>query len=350
MKVKRKSWVLALVVCLMAVALIAGEAAAQQKAITLTGQSRMPAGNVFYESLLRACKRAETASGGRLVMKLQPEGAIYPATKELDGVHRGVLDFADTCYMYYKDRWSAAGILTAKPGGMSPMETMAWMFEGGGQGFVDEMTKDYNVKFINGAGQMAPPEIFLTTNKPLEKPEDFKGLRIRSAGDGAAIMDRMGAACSLMPVGEVFEAMHRGVIDAYEVASPAVNWTMGLQEAGKYIYLSPVRHPYEWNPFFFNKKKWEELPDDLKNIIEAAWREEAFTYYAKAIQADLKALDNFRNVGVEILPLPKAIEDAFLKEADAFYAEESKKDPFLAKVLESYDNFKETFRAVWPRP
>ncbi|WP_446697803.1 lipoyl protein ligase domain-containing protein, partial [Acetomicrobium sp. S15 = DSM 107314] len=49
----------------------------------------------------------------------------------------------------------------------------------------------------------------------------------------------------------------------------------------------------------FSLKKWEELPDDLKNVIEAAWREEAFTYYAKAIQADLKALDNFRNAGVE---------------------------------------------------
>jgi len=350
MEMMRKSWILALVICLMVVALIAGEAAAQQKTLTFSGQSMMPAGNVFYESLMRACKRAEAASGGRLVLKANPADAIYPATRELEGVDRGVLDFGQTCYMYSKDKWPATGILTAKPGGMSPMETLVWMYEGGGQELVDELLKNLNVKFIKGAGQMAPPEIFLITNKPIEKPEDFKGLRIRSAGDGAAIMDRMGAACSLMPTGEVFEAMHRGVIDAYEVSSPPVNWTMGLQEAGKYIYLSPVRHPYEWNPFFFNKKKWEGIPDDLKNVIEAAWREEAFTYYAKAIIADLKALDNFRNAGLEILPLPKAIEDAFLKEADAYYAEESKKDPFIAKVLESYNNFRDTFRAVWPRP
>jgi len=349
-KMRKRTWFFVSVVCLLALVMAVGANAAEQKVYQLTGQSRMPAGNVFYESLVRACKRAEEASNGRLKMTVHPEGAIYPATKELDGVHRGVLDFADTCYMYYKDRWPAAGILTAKPGGMSPMETLAWMFEGGGQELVDEMLKDYNVKMINGAGQMAPPEIFLVTNKPLETPADFKGLRIRSAGDGAAIMDRMGAACSLMPVGEVFEAMHRGVIDAYEVASPAVNWTMGLQEAGKYIYLSPARHPYEWNPFFFNKKKWEELPKDLQQIIEMAWREEAFAYYARAIQADLDALEKFRESGVEVLQLPKAIEDEFLKQAEAYYAEEAKKDALTAKILESYNSFKESFRAVWPRP
>ncbi len=346
----RKVVVFALIVSMVAVFFGAGQALAQDKVFSFTGQSRMPAGNVFFESLVRACKRAEAASNGRLVFKVHPAGAISPATKELDALHRGVLDFADTCYMYYVDRWPAAAVFTAKPGGMSPMEKLGWMFEGGGHELVSEMLKDYNVKIINGAGQMAPPEVFLVTNKPLNGPEDLKGIRIRSAGDGAAILDRMGAACSLMPVGEVFEAMHRGVIDAYEVASPAVNWTMGLQEAGKYLYISPVRHPYEWNPFLFNKDKWNELPADLQNIIEAAWREEAFAYYARAIIADLDGLEKFRKAGMEVLPLPKSIEDAFMKEAEAFYAERSQKDPFLAKVLESYNNYKDTFRKVWPRP
>ncbi len=325
-------------------------ALAQEKTYTFTGQSRMPAGNVFYESLVRACKRAEAASGGRLVLKVNPAGAISPATKELDAVHRGVLDFADTCYMYYRDRFPAAPIFTAKPGDMSPMENLVWVTEGGGHELILEMLKDYNVQIIKGAGQMAPPEVFLVTNKPLNKVEDLKGMRIRSAGDGAAILDRLGAACSLMPVGEVFEAMHRGVIDAYEVASPAVNWTMGLKEAGKFMYISPVRHPYEWNPFIFNKKKWQELPDDLKNIVEAAWREEAFTYYAIAIRSDLEALENFKKAGIQVLPLPKEIEEAFLAEAAKFYDEKAKQDAFTAKVLESYENFKKTFRSFWPRP
>lgn len=346
----KKLWGVVVVVCIMVALLATLAYAQQQKVYTLTGQSRMPSGNVFFESLVRACQRAEAASGGRLVLKVNPAGAIYPATKELDGVHRGVLDFADTCYMYYRDRWPAAPIFTAKPAGMSPAEALLWVLEGGGHELILEMLKDYNVQILRGAGQMAPPEIFLTTNKPLKSVADLKGMRIRSAGDGAAILDRLGAACTLMPVGEVFEAMHRGVIDAYEVASPAVNWTMGLQEAGKYIYLSPVRHPYEWNPFFFNKKKWEELPKDLQNIIEAAWSEEAFAYYARAVKADLEALEKFRKAGVQVLPLPKEIEDAFIAEADKYYAEQAKKDPFTAKVLESYNSFKEKFRAVWPKP
>ncbi|MDK2870733.1 MAG: hypothetical protein PWQ16_85 [bacterium] len=346
---RRKGWLMVFA-CMLVLLVATGLVYAQEKVYTFTGQSRMPSGNVFYESLVRACKNAEAASGGRLVFKIYPAGAISPATKELDGVHRGVLDFADTCYMYYRDRWPAAPIFTAKPAGMSPSEALLWVLEGGGHELIVEMLKDYNVQILRGAGQLAPPEIFLVTNKPLKSVADLKGMRIRSAGDGAAILDRLGAACTLMPVGEVFEAMHRGVIDAYEAASPAVNWTMGLQEAGKYIYLSPVRHPYEWNPFFFNKKKWEQIPKDLQRIIESAWTEEAFIYYAKAIKADLEALDKFRKAGVQVLQLPKEIEDAFIAEADKYYAEQAKKDPFTAKVLESYNGFREKFRSTWQRP
>ncbi|KUK13166.1 MAG: putative TRAP dicarboxylate transporter-DctP subunit, precussor, partial [bacterium 42_11] len=220
---RRKGWLMVFA-CMLVLLVATGLVYAQEKVYTFTGQSRMPSGNVFYESLVRACKNAEAASGGRLVFKIYPAGAISPATKELDGVHRGVLDFADTCYMYYRDRWPAAPIFTAKPAGMSPSEALLWVLEGGGHELIVEMLKDYNVQILRGAGQLAPPEIFLVTNKPLKSVADLKGMRIRSAGDGAAILDRLGAACTLMPVGEVFEAMHRGVIDAYEVASPAVNW------------------------------------------------------------------------------------------------------------------------------
>lgn len=346
----RKPWILVIAVLLVGLSFVlTSEAAAQQKVITLIGQSHQVPGSPEYESLDRLAKKVEVASGGRLVMKVNPVGALCPGTREFDAVNTGVLDFASNPFTYNKDKWPAAPLFTCKAGGMNAHEKGVWLTNGGGQALVDEMLMNYNVVNVNAAGTLLPPEIFLVTNKPLEKLEDFKGLRVRSAGDGAAIMDRMGAACSLTPVGEVFEAMHRGVIDAFEVGSPTINWSMGLQEAGKYIYLSPARSSHEWNPIIFNKKKWEALPDDLKQIIETACGEEMYRCYSEVVTNDVKALENFREAGLTILPLPKVIEEAFLKEAEAFYAEESKKDPFTAKVVESQDSFLKTYREVWPR-
>ena len=64
-------------------------------------------------------------------------------------------------------------------------------------------------------------------------------------------------------------------------------------------------------------------------------------YYAWLVKENATYLKKIEDYGVQVLPLPKAIEEAFLKEAKKFYDEKAEGNPFYAKVLESQRAFKE---------
>ena len=52
--------------------------------------------------------------------------------------------------------------------------------------------------------------------KPIEKVEDFKGLRMRIPGLAGKVYEKLGVSVKLLPGGEIFPALQRGVIDAAE--------------------------------------------------------------------------------------------------------------------------------------
>jgi TRAP-type mannitol/chloroaromatic compound transport system substrate-binding protein len=278
-------------------------------------------------------------------------GGIAPATKEFDAVATGTLDYAVTCFMYWVDKMPQCGIFTMVSGGMSPMEAMAWFRDGGGYDLAYRMVDSVNmdVQLVDNGGWMGTPEIFLSTNKVLAKAGDIKGVKVRAAGDGAEILTKMGASTVMMPAGDVFEAMERGVVDAFEVSGATLNWNLGLQDAAKYIYLSGARQPYEYNPFIIRKSTWNKLTPDLQAIISEVNQAETIRAYTELLQSELVALDNFRDYGVLVDKLPVALEEEYLAAARAFYSAKTASDPFAKEILESYWAFQESIRAVWNR-
>jgi TRAP-type mannitol/chloroaromatic compound transport system substrate-binding protein len=325
-------------------------AAPEVEVIKWVGQSHAGGITEQHHSLCRAADNIRALSNGRLDITIEVGGGIAPASKEFDAVDTGVLDCAVTCFMYWMDKFPAGGLFTMKSGGMSPMEALCWFREGGGAELAAEMIEGYNVYIIPKAGWMGPPEAFLATDKELKKRGDIAGLTIRAAGDGGEILSRLGAGVVMMAAGEIFESMQRGVIDAYECASPTLNWDLGLYEAGKYLWLSGARQPYEFNPFIVNIDSWNKLPDDLKAIVAEVNEAEAFRAYAEVIRMDLEALEKFRDYGTVVRKLPVELEEEYSEEAREFYAEKAAEDPFIAEVLESYDAFQKAFREVWTRP
>jgi len=325
-------------------------AAPTEEVFEWVGQSHAGGITQQHHSLQRVGEQIEAASGGRLKMVVEVGGGIAPASKEFDAVDSGVLDFAVTCFMYWMDKFPTAGIFTMVSGGMSPMEAMIWFREGGGSDLADEMVAGYDVQILRNGGWMGPPEVFLQTNKELKKAGDLKGLKIRGAGDGAEILSLLGAGMVMMPAGEIFESMTRGTIDAFECASPTLNWDLGLNEVGDYLWLSGARQPYEYNPFIVNADRWAELPDDLKAIVSEVNQAETIRAYAELIRLDLEALENFRDYGTVVRRLPAALEEEYSAAARGFYADKAAGDPFAAEILESYFGFQETFGGTWAKP
>jgi TRAP-type mannitol/chloroaromatic compound transport system substrate-binding protein len=325
-------------------------AAPEVEVIKWVGQSHAGGLTQQHYSLLRVADQIRALSNGRLDIRIEIGGGIAPATKEFDAVDTGVLNCAVTCFMYWMDKFPAAGLFTMKSGGMSPMEALCWFREGGGAELAEEMIKGYKVYIIPNGGWMGTPECFLATNTELKKRGDIGKLTIRAAGDGGEILSRLGAGVVMMPAGEIFEAMERGVVDAYECSNPTLNWDLGLYEAGDYLWMSGARQPYEFNPFIVNINSWNELSDDLKAIVAEVNEAEAFRAYAECVRMDLESLAKFRDYGTKVRTLPAEVEEEYAEEARKFYAEKGAADPFVARVLKSYEEFQEAFREVWARP
>jgi TRAP-type mannitol/chloroaromatic compound transport system substrate-binding protein len=205
-------------------------------------------------------------------------------------------------------------------------------------------------KFMNIGGLHGLPEGWIHLNKPLKGPQDLKGLKMRAAGDGGIVLSRMGVGTVFMPLGEVFENMKRGIIDAYECSCPSFDYTMKLYEVGKYYYLSPTRAPWEMYEIMVERSKWEALPEDLKAIFLNCLKGAEVEYHAKLVADNAKAVEGFKAKGVIVENLPSSIDDAFIAEATKYLKEVAAKHPSMDEVLTSQLKFEEMWKNLYGLP
>jgi len=120
-----------------------------------------------------------------------------------------------------------------------------------------------------------------------------------------------------------------------------VNWAMGFQEVFDYLYLSPTRAPADGSFIAVNKDAFEALSPDLQMAVKVVAETERAKFFTNAMVEDAKALEKMKDYGVQVLPLPKEIEEGLLKVASEFYDEKvAEHGGFYARVVESHRAFK----------
>jgi len=321
--------------------------AAPVKAIVWKSSGHGPAtdpSQIFHD---KCCEAITLASGGRLVVKPFVGGSIVPAYKEVDAINEGVLQMGYTCPMYNLDKWPAAGLISSRPGGLPGEAMRTWFNYGGGADLMNKMMGDYDVMTFPGALSPLPEEVFFHSKVKLESLADIKGLKARCMGDGGEILKRMGAATVIIPGGEVYEAMQRGTIDAFEYSTIATNWDMHFNEVAPYMYLSPTRAPSDPQVFFVNKTAFEALPEDLQEIVTTEITRWSQAQHEYLVYQSVSAVDKFKAAGVEVYKVPKDIEDALTLAANDFYKEKSAKEkPIFGEIYQSMKTYGEAYAAL----
>lgn len=299
------------------------------------GQAALPSGMPPHEGLVRISDTIEQMSGGRIKMTAHPAGAVVPATEEWKGINSGVLDFCAGGGSYMSSDVRFQTVFSQCPGGMPPLPMMIFHRQVG----YEVMNKWYGEKgyaFIElGGGFHGLPEVWIHTTKPLEGPDDLEGLKMRASGDAGKVLEGMGVGTVFMPLGEIFESMQRGVIDAFECSCPAFDYSMGLQEASDYAYLSPSRAPTEIYQFLVSEEKFNELPMDLQAIVQDAAVAESVNYHTMLHERNADALTEIQKE-ITVEPLPSSIDAAFVEAAKEYYAEEVTKFPELEDYMVNY--------------
>ena len=106
--------------------------------------------------------------------------------------------------------------------------------------------------------------------KPIEKVDDFKGLKMRIPGLAGRVYQSLGVDVRLLPAGEIFPALERGVIDAAEFVGPFLDRQLGLHRAAKFYYTTGWHETATASELIVNKAAWKKLPPDLQAIVENA--------------------------------------------------------------------------------
>ncbi|MBA7537146.1 Monocarboxylate 2-oxoacid-binding periplasmic protein [subsurface metagenome] len=301
--------------------------------------SYMPEANPWFKSIVRATKNVETMSNGRFVIECFPGGAVAPATKEFDALDRGIVEMAQTSMHYNMDKFSCGGLFGIIVAGPTPIVYLAWYLQGGGQDLINEMFTDYNVLSI-GVQIIGRAEMFGYSNTPLETMADFKGLKFRTAGDwGEVITEYFGASVIFCPGGEVYEAMQRGVIDAFEFSSPSVNVPFGFNEIAKYAMFPGIHAPGVLIPSLVNKDAWNALPDDLKLILKEAIQSECLRNHIIESHQDMWGVEQHKEMGMEIVYLPEDVQREIEAAARDFYSKKADEDPFFKEVWTSVSEY-----------
>jgi len=130
--------------------------------------------------------------------------------------------------------------------------------------------------------------------RPIEKPEDLEGLKMRTPVDNMtiSIFKALGASPSPLAFSELYLALQQGTFDGQE--NPVSNiYANNFQEVQKYLTIS--NHKYEHKNMLFSLNTWNKLPEDIQAVllegakIFGVEHRKAIADSAASMQAELEA-------------------------------------------------------------
>lgn len=294
-------------------------------------------GGIFKEFAQDYVNRVNEMSGGSLKIDYLDVGAVVKTAEIQTAVHRGVLDAGHLVTAYWYSKNAAASLFGTGPcWGWTADQLLGWVRYGGGQELYDELMHDVlNLDLVGFFTGPMPAQPFGWFKKPISSAKDIVGLKYRTVGLAANVLQEMGMSVVQLPGGEIQPAMERGLIDAAEFNNPTSDKDFGMQDVAKHYYLGSFHQSQESFEIIFNKTRYDGLAKEHQAILkyasesastDMAWK--AMDRYSK----DLQVLQ--KDHGVNVYHTPNDIMEAQLVAWDKVLVD-FMKDPYFAKVVDS---------------
>jgi len=293
---------------------------------------------VLQEGCERLAKRIAEVSDGRLQIQVFAGGELVPPLESFQAVSDGTVEVGSGASYYWAGKEPATQWFAAVPFGMNAQGMSAWFHGGDGLKLWEEVYAPYNL--IPRPGGSTGVQMGGWFNKKINTIDDYKGLKMRIPGLGGKVIAKAGGTVVLLPGGEIFTSLERGVIDATEWVGPLHDLRMGFWQAAKYYYYPGWHEPGTYLEYFFNKKAYESLPKDLQHIVDAVCMENEHWVLAQFDALNGAALQTLINEKkVQMVQFPNNVMESLKKLAEEVVEEEAAKTPAATKVNESFKKF-----------
>ena len=290
----------------------------------------------------RFAQRVEEMSDGELKIDVYAAGELVPAMQSFDAVSAGTVECGSGAAYYWAGKDPACQWFSAVPFGLNAQGMNAWFYSGGGIELWDEVYGQFNLigrPMGNTGVQMGG-----WFNKEINSIADFQGLKMRIPGLGGKVLAKAGGTVVLLPGGEIFTSLERGVIDATEWVGPLHDELMGFYQAAKFYYYPGWHEPGTCLDVMFNKDKFLALPKHLQAILESAAMESNLhslsEFEARNGAALVKLIEEHN---VQLRRFPEQVLADLRVLAKQVVDEEANKNPLARKVADSF----EAFRKQW---
>lgn len=141
---------------------------------------------------------------------------------------------------------------------------------------------------------------FYTNGRPIRKPEDLKGMKIRTMSSQTAIqmMKLLGGSPTPMSWGEVYTSLQQGVVDGAENNPPTYHLS-GQYEVTDYYSLD--KHTAVPDVLLIGTQTWNQLSEQERQWVQEAARESAQHQKKLWKEATQEALEAVKEAGVEVI-------------------------------------------------
>lgn len=244
------------------------------KAITLNFVSFAPAANVveFQHIKKELFDRVNQLAKGRLVINVKGGPEVIPPFNLGAAVKNGTIDMACIPNAFFEDMVPGVGV-THLSDFSAVEERKNGVYEA-----IGELYKKAGMFYL-GRGEATEHGYFiLFSNKPAEKPSDFKNLRLGGSTSFHGQYQGIGAIPSTVQTTDYNTALERGTVDGIST-SAYIALAYGFQGVCKYafqpgFFRSSVALPV-------NLAKWNTIPPDLQQMMttEMAAYEAKFSKY-----------------------------------------------------------------------
>jgi tripartite ATP-independent transporter DctP family solute receptor len=296
---------------------------AKAKKLTLKMGHCLDTGHPVHKAMVFMGERLEEKSDGRITLDIYPSSQLGEEKDLIEQLQMGILTLAKVSssvleqfipemkvyglpYLFrdYEHKWK---VLNGEVGNQ--------VLEAGAK------------RRLIGLGYYeAGSRSFYTKDKPINTPDDLKGMKIRVQRSPIAIdlLKVLGASPTPIDWGELYTALQQGIVDGAENNSPSIV-SARHYEVCKYYSLD--EHAAPMDVVLVSKRKWDTFSEEDKRIIKEAFDESV--EYQKKLWEEMEE------------ECMKILTEAGMK------INVPDKEPFIEKVQPMYDDIKKD-ELLWP--
>jgi TRAP-type C4-dicarboxylate transport system substrate-binding protein len=268
----------------------------------------------------------EEASGGTLRIRPSWSGALMSSEHSLIELRHGVVDIGLITPIYVKGGVHLIRMQSGFYSGVREIDQQVALYRclaGSHEQFAHELE---GLKILAVQGGNLPG--IITRDRPVQALADLRGMRIRVPTELLNVMRDLGADPVNMPMGEVYSALAKGIIDGVVAPTDTFNALHLAEVARYYARIAVPRGAYPARAI--GTERWNALSAAHRSVLEAATP----VWEAALAAENIAALELGWQVAQAEGIIESVLSDADQAAFDELYALEAQRN---AALLERYD-------------